>query len=99
MRDSLESALVQARTLAPEELPRLLGDLEEIRATAVARLAAPVAPAPPDELLDVDETAKRMGVSADYLYHRHKRLPFARHVGRSLRFSSMGLDSYLKRAR
>ena len=60
MRRELEAAIVLARTLAPEDLPRLLGDLEEIRATALARLAAPVGPAPPDELLDVDQTAKRM---------------------------------------
>jgi excisionase family DNA binding protein len=99
MRQELQSVLTQARTLAPEELPRLLGDLEEIRATALARLTGPAAENRPDELLSVDETAKRMGVSACYLYHHHKRLPFARKVGRKLLFSSAGLDSYLKRAR
>src|SRR5207245_10893080 len=72
MRPELESALTAARTLMPEELPRLLGDLEEVRATALARLSAP-APAQmkPDELLDVEEASHRLGVSTDYLYRHH----------------------------
>ena len=99
MRQELLSAFVQAQTLAPEELPRLLGDLEEIRATALARLASPVAGGRPDELLDVEQAALRMNLSKDYLYRHHKRFPFARRIGRKLLFSSVGLESYLKRAR
>jgi predicted DNA-binding transcriptional regulator AlpA len=99
MRSELQSALAQARTLATEELPRLLGDLEEIRTTALARLSAP-APAPaPDELLEVPEAAHRLGLSPSYLYHHHKRFPFARKIGRKLLFSSAGLEVYVKRAR
>lgn len=99
MREELQAALSQARTLAPEELPRLLGDLEEIRATALARLARPAVEARPDEMLDVEQAAARMKCSTDYLYRHHRRLPFARRIGRKLLFSSAGLDSYLKRAR
>jgi excisionase family DNA binding protein len=99
MRPELQSALVQARTLAPEELPRLLGDLEEIRATALARLASPAAESRPDEMLDVEQAAVRMNLSKDYLYRHHKRFPFARRIGRKLLFSSAGLDSYLKKPR
>lgn len=96
MRRELECALAQARTLGPEELPRLLGDLEEIRATALARLGSPRVEARPDELLDVDEAAKRLGCSRDYLYHHHRRLPFTRRLGKRLLFSSEGMDRYLK---
>jgi excisionase family DNA binding protein len=99
MRQELQSALMQARTLAPEELPRLLGDLEEIRASAMARLLSPAVESGPDEMLDIDQAAERMNLSKDYLYRHHKRFPFARRIGRKLLFSSAGLDSYLKRAR
>ena len=89
--------LEQARTLAPEELPRLLGDLEEVRATAVARLVAPAqSPAAPDELLEVPEASRRLGVSPGYLYRHHARLPFTRRVGRKLLFSASGIEEYIR---
>jgi len=99
MRASLESAVVLAKTLAPEELPRLLGDLEEIRVTALARFASPVTETRPDELLSVEQASKRMGVSRGYLYRHHRQLNFSRRAGRKLLFSSVGLDSYLKNSR
>jgi hypothetical protein len=52
MREELQPALAVARTLPSEELPRLLGDLEELFATAMARLiaaAANEAPVPDDD--------------------------------------------------
>jgi len=97
MRSEFETVLVAARTLPPEDLPRLLGDLEEVRATALARLIPPVpVQRPPDELLGVEEAALRLGVSRDYLYHNHKRLPFTRRMGRSLRFSAHGIQTYIR---
>ena len=60
-----------AHELPPDQLPRLLGELEEIRCTAVARLSAPVSlNLWPDRLLNVGEAAQRLGMSEDYLY-RH----------------------------
>jgi hypothetical protein len=38
MRDALEPVLALAKNVPREELPRLLGDLAEISATANARL-------------------------------------------------------------
>jgi excisionase family DNA binding protein len=99
MRPELANALELAKTLPAEELPGLLGSLAEITATAQARLLSPSAAPLGDKLLNVKECAERMKVSQDYLYHSHKRLPFARRIGRSLRFSANGLDAYLKRAR
>jgi len=94
----LEPALDAARRLPPNELPRLLGDLEEVRATALARLTAPAPQqqAQPDELLDVAEAARRLGVSTQYLYRHHPRLPFTRRVGRKLLFSALGIAQYLR---
>ncbi|HLV86631.1 MAG TPA: hypothetical protein VKV39_06605 [Candidatus Sulfotelmatobacter sp.] len=91
--------LETARTLPSEQLPRFLGDLEEIRATAQARLAAPPVLQPRDELLDVAGAAERLGVSADYLYRNHAKLPFTRRMGRSLLFSSLGIDDYIRKGR
>ena len=97
MRAELQQALVVAKQLAPEELPRLIGELEEIRCTALARLSALVSVAPQkDELLDVTEAASRLGISKDYLYRHHNRFPFTRRMGRGLRFSALGIEKYIK---
>jgi len=101
MRRELDPVLTLARTMPAEELPRLVGELAEINAVALARLTSPTITAKPDELLDVDQAAKRLHCSTDYLYRNHKRLPFSRpdKVGRRLLFSSAGLDAYLRKSR
>lgn len=95
MNPQLQPVLQAARTLPAAELPRLLGDLKEIEATALARLAVP-APAQQatDALLNVREAAQRLGCSKDFLYKRD--FPFARRLGRKLMFSSNGIDAYLR---
>jgi excisionase family DNA binding protein len=98
LRPELQPALDLARTLPPEDLPRLLGECAEIAATASARLANPPA-TKLDENLEVPEAAHRLGVSPDYLYRHSKRFPFTRRIGRKLLFSSAGLDAYLKKSR
>jgi hypothetical protein len=97
MRDALEPVLALAKNLPREEIPRLLGDLAEISATASARLTGSPIEARPDELLDVEETARRMGVSKDFLYRNSGRYPFIRRQGRKLLFSSVGIDTYLRK--
>ena len=98
MRDDLKLVLAQARTAALEELPRLLGDLEEVRATALARLTAPQpAQVQADELIDVSEAANRLGVSPDYLYRNHGRFSFTRRAGRKLLFSVKGLEQHISK--
>jgi predicted DNA-binding transcriptional regulator AlpA len=95
MNSQLEPALEAARTLPPDALPRLLGDLAEVQATALARLSAPAPAQPvPDALLNVREAAQRLGCSKDFLYKRD--FPFARRLGRKLMFSSNGIDAYLR---
>jgi excisionase family DNA binding protein len=98
MRNELQTVLQVAQELPAGDLPRLLGELEEIRCTAMARLTM-LAPAQrPDELLMIEQAAERLGLSVDYLYRNHSRLPFTRRMGRSLRFSSLGIDEYIKRS-
>jgi excisionase family DNA binding protein len=95
MRDELQAVLNCAKELPAPELPRLLGELEEVRCTALARLSAPALVQSPDELLTVEQAAERLGMSKDYLYRNHSRLPFVRRMGRTLRFSSSGITDYI----
>lgn len=94
--------LLAAITNAPvAELPHLLGQLREAEACALRRLY--VAPAPAtaqsERLLDVEETARRLNVSEDYLYRNWKKLPFSRKLDFGLRFSESGLNAYIRTAR
>jgi hypothetical protein len=96
MRDELQFVLRYARELPAEELPKLLGEIEEVRCTAMARLTAPIQPSGADELLSVAEASRRLGVSKDYLYRHGSDFPFTRRIGRKLLFSSLGIDRHIK---
>ena len=87
-----------ARELPPDELPRLLGEIEEIRCTALARLSTPAfsPSSEPDQLLSIGEAARRLNVSQDYLYRHGKELPFTRRMGRRVLFSSSGIDQHIR---
>jgi predicted DNA-binding transcriptional regulator AlpA len=50
----------------------------------------------PDRLLDVEAAAQRLGASRDWLYHHARQLPFTVRQGRLLRFSSHGIDRYIR---
>jgi excisionase family DNA binding protein len=101
MRRELESALTLATDLPAEELPELIGQLEQIRIVALARITTPAVQTRPDELLTVDQAARRLNLSRSYLYHHHEKKfkKFARKEGGKLLFSSKGLNDYLQRAR
>lgn len=61
-------------------------------------VAAEAAEAPDDRLLTVQEAAKALSVTPDWLYRRSKSLPFARHLSRKqLRFSEQGLRKWAAR--
>src|SRR5579862_3853460 len=98
MRSEFENILAIARTLTVEDVAAFLADLECVRISALGVLMRPAAPAP-DQNIGVAETAKRMGVSKNWLYRNSAKFKFARRIGRKLLFSSAGLDSYLKKLR
>jgi predicted DNA-binding transcriptional regulator AlpA len=95
MNDQLQIVLQAARTLPPAELPRLLGDLEEVRTTALARLSVPAPVPQADELLSVAQASVKLGCSKDFLYRG--KFPFARRLGRKLMFSRVGIEEYLRK--
>src|SRR5690242_18437573 len=100
MRAELQVVMSAVCDMPTSELPQLLGELEQVRCTALARLTGP-APikAEADELLNIDGAARRLGVSVDYLYRHHKTLPFARRIGRRLLFSSAAIERYIRHNR
>jgi hypothetical protein len=50
-----------------------------------------------DEWVDIDTAAKLMSVSAQWLYHNRKNLPFVSKIGRRLlRFSRNGLQKWME---
>src|SRR5215831_13996037 len=100
MNDGLKPALARCldavRTELPlEELPDSLAEIERIKALAWARLQAPVL-APSDQLLDVNEAARRLGISKTRLYRHQRQYPFTRHDGRRVLFSALGIDAYIQ---
>jgi hypothetical protein len=94
----LQQVLAGVDTLAPEDLPRLLGQLREVEAAAMARLYAKPsnsAAIEQEQLLDVEAAAKRLNVSEDYLYRNWKKFPFAHKYDWGLRFSARAIDVYI----
>jgi len=93
MRSELQPALRLAATVSLEDVAAFLGELEQIRITALARLSSPAAVSQPDELLDVGATAKRLGVSQDYLYRHQRKFPLFAGSGGSCSFLRLVLKS------
>ncbi len=97
---SLEQAIAEA---SPKDAPRLLGDLERLKAFLWGRLLGSQAKgndqAPPDEdrLLTVKEASQMLSVSKDWLYRNASKVPFAVRVGkRHLRFSARRIERYIR---
>ena len=106
----LAALLADPEQIPPEAIPRVVGELERLRTTLLGRFVAHKSAKGPeagksedveeDQLLTAKEAAKRLGVTADYLY-RNKDLPFRVRLPNSSKalFSSLGIDRYLKSQR
>src|SRR5437867_1168465 len=82
-----------------ERLPALVTALTSKAGTAAVRMMAVSNNAgkhsvEPDENLQVEEAARRLGVSKDWLYKNARRLPFSVRIGRRLLFSARGLERW-----
>jgi predicted DNA-binding transcriptional regulator AlpA len=85
---------------SPERLPQICAALAARVVQASTRLFSDSSKASSnntgdhDENLDVNEAARRLGVSKSWLYHKADSLPFTLRIGRSLRFSAKGLERW-----
>jgi|SRR5579863_2448419 len=50
----------------------------------------------PDRLLSAKEVAKRLGFGVDWVYKKHRDLPFRVRLGTVPRFSEKGLERYIR---
>jgi excisionase family DNA binding protein len=83
----------------PTRIPALLSQLSALQSAIAARLIAAdrdESTTAADTLLTVAQAAERLGVSKDWLFRRSRTLPFVVRLGRHLRFSSRGIDRYLR---
>jgi hypothetical protein len=96
-RAELDPVLKLAQSLPAPQLAEFIGELENIRILALARILSPAASPSPDRLIDVAELAERLHVHSDFVYrHQSQYKEFARPQGTKSLWSSNGLDSYLK---
>lgn len=97
--DALTSLQKHGLELPLAQIPALLGQLEQVKALLWARLATQEAvQGTEDRLLTAREAAERLSVSEDSIYR--KRWPFRVRMGAGLvRFSSRGIDEYIRRHR
>ncbi len=92
-----------AETSAPE-LPAIIGELEQLKAAAWARLLAAASmqeapPRPSAGLLSIPQVAERLNVTKSRLYElarQHDGLPTVR-IGKYLRVSPPALEAWLAR--
>src|SRR5262249_25005565 len=82
-------------SIALAEIPGLLILLAAVQAQLAARTFGADARTAGDELLTVDEAAKRLGLSTTWLYRHASKLPFTVRVNRQVRFSAPRPDTYI----
>ena len=90
-----ERATILPRATIQTLLHRCVG-VQTILLAALAASEPSRTDSEPDSLLDVTTAAGRLGVSRDWVYHHWRQLPFTVRQGRLLRFSSHGIDRYIK---
>ncbi len=85
-----------------DEIPALLGEVEQIRAALRLRLDLLNGrndPVQGDRLLTAQQAAEKLGTTDDYLYRNAETLPFTVHGcpwGR--RFSEQEIERYIRRS-
>ena len=93
----------RALDVPPEALPAILIELACIQSAIAARvgsgvpLGAPDAPTEPDRLLAVEEAARLLSVSPDFLYSSPVVKSLRVRVGGCVRFSHRRIQAYIGR--
>lgn len=73
-----------------------LGALRQRKLTLAAEARTAKQARRPDRLLKAKETAERLGVGVDWVYHNQHKLPFRVRLGTVPRFSENGLEEYIQ---
>lgn len=82
-----------------EQLPDALAELERVKARLTLRLTASASESAgpkEDHLLTVEEAALRLALAPDTLYRKAKTLPFTVRIGHQVRFSSAGIERFIR---
>jgi excisionase family DNA binding protein len=99
--DELAADPARAAELPVDAAERLLGRAIAVQGVIYGRLLAARAdsahpPASEDRLLTVTQAAERLSTTKDWLYRHARQLSFTVKSGRQLRFSSAGIDRYIR---
>ncbi len=86
----------RVETLEPAEARALLLEVAGLVLALAARAGDSPDGTREDRLLTVAEATKRLSVSPDWLYRHAKALPFTVRGACGLRFSSHGIDRYIR---
>ena len=79
------------------QIPALLARLSSLQTAIAARLMVTgEKTVETDNMLTIEQAAERLGVSADWIYRRSKKLPFIVRLGRNVRCSARELDRFLR---
>ncbi len=97
---NVAALLADPAHVPPDQIPVVLSHLSALQTTLTTRLLeaqhSPEHTEHSETLLDIEEAARRLATSTDWLYRHAKRLPFTVRVGRALRFSTHGIDRYIR---
>jgi hypothetical protein len=93
----------EATQIPAKDIPSIMIQLNALQSALAARLIAEQSgdaakSEPEDKLITIKEAADLLTVSPDWLYRRHKNLPFTHRLSRKgLRFSKRDLLSWRNR--
>jgi hypothetical protein len=98
MRSELQPVLELARSLPADRLPEFIGELESIKVVALARIQPAV---DPDEEIDAQTIADRLGIARSTFYRNNKArpYPFVSTEGSKITGSAAGLRRYQQQKR
>jgi predicted DNA-binding transcriptional regulator AlpA len=93
-QDLVAQAEAVGADLEVDQIPDALGALERVRERLRFRAFAAVQPS--DRLVEIPEAAELLSMSEDTLYKKAATFPFTVRQGRSLRFSFLGIQKYIR---
>jgi predicted DNA-binding transcriptional regulator AlpA len=88
----------QLLSVPHSEIPALVGELEQAKATLLARLVEPESREPEEDfLLTAAQVAEKLQVERNWVYRHKDKLGAMALSRKKLRFPSSGVEAYLRR--